>query len=397
MKRIMITFAAIAYTILFAVNLGFAAIDWDDLFLPTSVSYSYIGCAGGGTGAQAYRKGPLYFIDYSEKGAIAVSRDEYKYCTVFEKNQVKELKVAPPDTSTAPCSGYFSYVYIKFPFRECKEYDRSKTYYFEEKVRTLYLKKTEHPEWMNDTIIRIFEENNVTSGYYQCRVKKENKDDDRIHYPDEALYKYVPGDSRGLDDERFRKIHDMYAAEYANLQMCSFGTTKYPYLGRSTTVMEKLTEYERSMTPSRLLNLDDYDRYDIIKYPYLLTEDDNEYLNDAMVAYMKIRYFDHMLKGSNIVYYEIKSYKDMTIMTYVIPAEKKMGYFEFVSNDPLSREKTIRELKLAIVTGGKFPVIKGSNAIMHATFIMIVQNSIFGAVYFFADSRKRKLSGIEHK
>ena len=383
----MITFAAIVYTILFAVNLGFAAIDWDGLLLPVSVKYVFIGCAGGGDCVKAYRKGPLYFIEYNDHGPIAITRDEYKYCTVFTKNQFMNLKkqVGYDSSQHSWCA-----VYIKFPFREEATYDLSKAGGFQYKVLKLYLKKTKHLEWINDSILSVFEENNVTNGYYLCLDSGHMSE-----YDDEAFYRDTPNFVRTSDDERFRKIHDMYMAEYANLRLCSEGTTKLPYPGRSTTVMEKLVEYESGQTPSKYLYNEDYSRDEIMDCPYYLTEEGNKYLNDAMTAYMKLRYFDHMLKGPEIVYYKIKSYKDMTIMTYVIPAENKTGYIEFVTDNPLSREKTIQDLKLVIATHGKCPIIKYSNVMMHAAFIMIVQNSIFGAVCLLADPRKRKL--VVHK
>lgn len=392
MKRTTITVACIIYTILFVVNLAFTAIDWDDLFLPLSVRYYFIGCTGSGHTSEAYRKGPLYFIDYHQQGPIPVTRDEYKYCTVFMKGQFLNLKKQGYYDSP---SHSWSAVYIEFPFREEDNYDLSKTGSFDYKVRSLYLKKTKYPEWMNDAVIRVFEENNVTNGYYMCLLNKK-KDGDELYDTEEADYKDAPRNYRDRKDERFRKIHDMYTAEYANLKLCSEGKTKLPYLGRSTTVMEKLVEHESLWTPSKYLHMDDYDQYNIIKYPGLLAKYDDDYLNDAMLTYMKLRYFDHMFKGPHIVYYEIKSYEDMTIMTFVIPAEKKVGYIEFVTNNPLSREKTIQELKLAIKTGGMCPVVKFSNAFMHAMVILMVQNSVFGAVYLFADSRKRKNSEKAH-
>ncbi|MBO7424175.1 MAG: hypothetical protein J6U23_00725 [Clostridiales bacterium] len=327
-------------------------IDWDDLFLPTSLMVcGWVGCAGGEAPYYVYRKGLSYYI-----GEEPISRDEYKFI-------VSGLRESTDDSSNDYCGK------IKYPFMSERNVYLKRNG-LRDRVR-LVLELHKENNCFVRSVMLIMEEFNCKSGYFSYGVG-ENR----------WYFGYGESILEGHDD-RYTKIHRDYMTELANLRLYSNGRTEHIYPGINTDLMERYIEKNTGYSSEEIV------KRMYIRGSFLFKESD--YLNDDMKLYYMLRYTDTMFKGSDIVCFETKTYKGLTIVMFSIPGEKKEGVVEFDTHDPIKRQLILTYIKLAILADGKVPMIQGSYLSTRILMVSYVQNLILVCGYLCFSKKRVKL------
>ena len=372
MKKIWGKLIVIVYVLVFAVNLGFAVVDIDDLFLPEYVKVIETGGLSGHHEDRfsVSRENGKYYINHS----IEITREEYRMCVGSRKDYEEPQKF--PVGSDA-----FAYsFYVKYPFSEEKYYDIG--YCGSALVQRMKIvmrnkeRGEEAPE-IERALTDVFEKYDVRGGY--------------VHYFDgeHSIRTLFYGElitHETYDDERYIKINDAYTAELANMRMYSRRKKMYP--GTNTKLMAKYVEKETGMKISDYVpkepgifspkNVSVLNFYGISVF--FTQKKDTGYMSLKAAKYYRFRYFDHALKGKEPVYFKDASCDDLTVISYVIPGEKKAGCIVIETDDLLTRQLMIMDIKLAILTDGKFPVLRGTRLTAHVLFIGMVQILVLAGV-----------------
>ena len=358
-------FIVIVCVLVFAVNLGFAVVDFDDIFLPEYIKVSERGGLSGHHEDRfsVSRENGKYYIDHS----IEITRDEYKMC-VGSKKDFEEPQKYP--------SGFDSFYYtfqIKYPFEEEKSYNLGYCgSAVAQRIKIVMRNKQrgEETSVVEKALTDVFEKYDVRSGY--------------VHYFDgeHSMRTLFYGELitvETYDDERYIKINDAYTAELANMRL--YSGRKKIYLGSNTKLMAKYVEKKTGMKISDYVpkepgvfspkNVSVSNFYGISVF--FKQKKDTGYMSLKAAKYYRFRYFEHALKGKDMVYFKNRSCDDLTVISYVIPGEKKAGCIVIEDDDLLTRQLMIMDIKLAILTDGKLPVIKGTRLTVHVLFIGMVQ------------------------
>ena len=382
MKSIWGKLIVIVYVLLFAVNLFFAVVDLDDLFLPEYIKVS----ESGGLSGHSFnmysvsREKGKYYINHS----IEITREEYKRC-VGAKIDFKE-----PQLYSAGSDAYYYSFRIKYPFE--KEEYHEVGYCgspLAQRIKMLMHDKEvgkETPD-IENALVNVFDKYNVKSAY--VTYYDGDKSMRNVFYG--ALY-----NMNSHKDERYIKINDAFMAELANMRMYSGtdsmrkrGDSGKLYLGTNTKLMAKYVEKntgkkildyvpdERGIVRPRTASISNF--YASVNF-IIVPKKDNRYMTVKASKYYRFRYFDHALKGTELVYFKDRSCDDLTVLVYCIPNEVKNGCIVFETDDYLTRQLLIMEIKLAILTDGKLPVMRGTCLTAHVLFIGMVQTLILAGV-----------------
>ena len=372
MKKFWGRLIVIVYVLVFAVNLGFAVIDLDDIILPEFIKVTESrGLSGHHLNVfSVSRENGKYYINHS----IEITRDEYKIC-VGSKKDFEE-----PQKYSGGSDAFYYTFRVKYPFEKEKYYELG--YYgnvIAQRIKIVMRNKEcdEGTLGLEKALTDVFEKYDVRSSYVS-------------YYDGEGemrtlFYGAIPT-LVTYEDERYVNISDSFMAELANMRMYSGRKKMYP--GTNTKLMAKCVEKEMRMKISDYVpketgvfspkNASVSNFYGIT---YFVTQrKDNKFMSVKASKYYRFRYFDHALKGKDLVYFKDRSCDDLTVVCFVIPGEEKRGCIVIETDDLLTRQLMIMDIKLAILTDGKLPVLGLTCLTVHVLFIGMVQILILATV-----------------
>ena len=332
----------------------------------------------------AYKKGSRYFLTLTDTEEI--TKGEYKYILGDDH-----------DRHDDPESDY-KYRLKYFFFFE-KEYTPERCYTVS-RMRDIFLHKKNESDsnsltGLCESVTDILDEYNAESAY----MSFANADDRIIGF-------YGLPDPENKEDS-IDKINRKIRAENAAVDLWDRGDMIIPYPGKDERIIGFLTKKitgqgtEEYVKDNRVSYLSHYGDLSVLFYKYnMAVVQDRDRVSRSLKAckYMSFRYMDHMLKGRHIIYSKVVSGDDITIMFFKVKGRPGTGYIEFESHDPISRYLTIINIKLAVMTGGRLPVIPGSYLLIRVLLIAFAQNVVLAIILTFADavkSRKRRAAIVQ--
>lgn len=356
----------IVYVLLFAVNLIFATVDLDDLFLP---EYIKVAESGGLTGQHVdmysvSRENGKYYINQT----IEISRNEYKQC-VGSKKDFEE-----PQKTGSGSDGFFYTFRIKYPLEKEKFYETGfRGGLMAQRIKQMMYCKMKGIETsgIGKGLAAVFEKYDVRSGFAYY-YEGDGEGTRTIYYG--ALTTIATG-----EDERYISINNAFMSELANMRLYTETGKMYP--GTNTDLMAKYVEKENGKKISDYVHKEigvvdpriaSVSNFYGLSYVVRLQKA-TRYMSRNALKYYRFRYFDHALKGKDTVYFKVRSCDDLTVFVYVVPGEDKAGCIVIETDDLLTRQLMINDIKLAIITDGKFPVLRGTRHTVHVLFIGMVQ------------------------
>jgi len=366
------------YMIAFTANLA-AVIDWNDVFMPASVMIVYPR-----NRYYAYKEGSHYYLALT--GTVEITKGDYKY-----------ILGNGDDRHDDPGSEY-KYRLKYFSFFE-KEYrpERSFTVYRMIEVYMDRINERDSRELsrMRDRITQILDEYGAETG-----SMKFSSSEGRIS----SYYGFADPEK---NQDAIDKINRKIMAEFAAVYLWDRGEMPLPYPGSNARIIEALTERLTGQDTEEYAaedydpELSSYGDLDGLFYRYHMVahqDRDRSRLSLKAAKYISLRYMEHMPGGRHIIFSKTVTGDNITVMVYSSKGPRETGYIEFEAHDPVSHFLTAINIKLAVMTGGRLPVIPGSYLLIRVLLIAFAQNVVLAIILTFADavkSRKRRAAIVQ--
>ncbi|MCR5804578.1 MAG: hypothetical protein K6G47_09980 [Clostridia bacterium] len=380
----------ILYFAVFAMNLAFV-INWEDVFLPDSVTLVTTGtfpnCIGESNKFSIYQLGSNYYITLDE--TVKITYEEYKYCLSSYGELKDEYDNFEPDDSDPKSTT----VIRNFFYR--KEYP-----YISDSLRWRmeHVYRFKSPGKLYESVGHIFDEYGVKGANVYIDDGKEfyYQNGFRLYEPSYPVFCATVGIAGYFPEKKYDKrldtINRKAVAEVSNVRLWQDGKIPIPFPFDNTVIIELSTEMLTGMTSKEYANAEYADEYSSVGHCFYLGYSNNKKtLNDRSKIYYRLRYMDIVLKGKEVIYFRTFSDEDLTILYYSNPSADEHGYLAFETRDKLTRQLLIWNLKLAIITDGRIPVISGSFLTIHVLFIAFVQNLILAVALLIGTKIRQKI------
>ena len=347
----------IVYLLTFAMNFIFAAVDLSVLYLPTSYSANRVWHDGIPYRYTAYRKGLALYLKQEVIGSdreyeiVPINLSEYKACI----NELDIDTIKKEEVEFGRGAGTRSeYIRIKYPFQDEREFCLDSSMHTGEIMHLLYDAKTSDKDSsLCLAVINLIGEYDIKNAVFCMDFCKDDREIFGNHIYYNRLETYARNTYYWENEYWCRMDED----NISNL-----------YLGTNIDTIRKLA----------------YDfgcRYYIYgdDYPYyLLHQDDDEYSIPApAVAFMKLRYFDHIPTTRGMAYSNTFTENSTSLFIYYGP-EANAGYeLIFMTDSKLTRELIISNAKLIFASDGHIPVFKGMNKLCHILLIYAIETPLF--------------------
>lgn len=388
----------ILYFAVFAMNLAFV-INWEDVFLPDSVTLVttdvFPNDMGKSKRFSIYQLGSNYYITLDK--TVRITYQEYKYCmTSYMDKDLKEYYDEYEPGDNAP-EGEKTIIRDFFYRKEYPYIDNILLYkmsrVYDGKYGKLYRSTNMIFEKYGAECFEILlrdSENCITqsgSELYEPKISVFCGTFDQVNYHKEEEEEC---------DERIDSMNRQAMAEVSNIRLWQDGEILLPLPTDNKLIIEPVTKLCTGKDTFEYLypQKSGKSRKDLSYARYcfkLATLEKSKVMNKRSQLYYKLRYMDIMLKGKEPIYFRTFSDKDLTVLCFAIPSTGEDGSLAFETHDRLTRQLVIWNLKLAIITNGRIPVISGSFLTIHVLFIAFVQNLILAVALLIGTKIKQKV------